>query len=66
MDPNAALAEIRETAAIVRDRIDRGEDPDVDGSVSVLVEHVEALDEWLSKGGFLPQDWLRGIGRAGR
>lgn len=22
-----------------------------------LAEHVRALDEWISKGGFLPADW---------
>lgn len=24
-----------------------------------LAEHVQALDEWLAKGGFLPEGWSR-------
>lgn len=45
MDPNATLTELR-------DMIQGTEDPD-------LIEKFEALDGWLSKGGFLPRDWDR-------
>jgi hypothetical protein len=29
------------------------------GTVSAIVEAWQALDEWLSRGGFLPTDWAR-------
>jgi hypothetical protein len=57
VDPDETLKEIRRLSAIVRDRCDRGEDPDVDGSAAELAEAVQNLDEWLSKGGFLPAAW---------
>jgi len=60
MDPDEALKEIRRLAVIVRDRCDRGEDPDVDGAASDLAEAVRGLDEWLSAGGFLPSAWAAG------
>lgn len=47
MDPNAALQKVREL-------INDGDSADV-----LLVEAFEALDDWLSKGGFLPDDWAR-------
>lgn len=56
MDPNATLAELRslclrETAA-------------GDGSYAAdIVEHFEALDEWLSKGGYLPAAWMEFRGK---
>jgi hypothetical protein len=52
MDPNATLREIR---AIVK-----GADEDgCLGSIEQarLVDLWEALDGWLSNGGFLPKDW---------
>lgn len=60
MDPNEALKELRRLAAIVRDRSDRGKDPDVDGSAGDLAAAVASLDEWLSGGGFLPTAWTVG------
>jgi hypothetical protein len=47
MDPNASLAEIR-------DIIYGAADDDFDR----LAELVSKLDGWLSRGGFLPVDWL--------
>jgi hypothetical protein len=43
MDPNAALALIRDTGSSPEERL----------------EAFEALDGWLSRGGFLPADWDR-------
>lgn len=43
MDPNATLAQIREC-------IDEADGPRA-------IELFEALDGWLSSGGFLPTDW---------
>lgn len=45
MDPNATLAAIR---AMIND----GESADV-----LLVNAFQDLDDWLSKGGALPNDW---------
>jgi hypothetical protein len=55
MDPNAALAEIRKELGQVREAIEG--DGDLVDSASCLVDAVEALDEWLSKGGFQPDAW---------
>jgi len=75
MDPNAALAAIREAQAIIQPHVEdeHWDDDmryalgdDLKEAIESLAEHVQALDEWLSKGGFLPHDWLRGTGRAGR
>ena len=57
MDPNATLKRIRQIIA-------EGDD----GSESLteeLPELVEALDEWLSKGGFLPLEWAKGRNKEG-
>jgi hypothetical protein len=43
MDPNAALRELRE--AIHQD------------DTHTAAERFEALDEWLSRGGYLPERW---------
>lgn len=60
MDPNTVLQDIR-------DMIEYLNDPDeTDHERTVawdLAEMIEALDGWLSAGGFLPQDWAtRGSG----
>jgi hypothetical protein len=57
MDPNEALKEILRLAAIVQDRCARGENPDIDGAADDLVKAIIGLDEWLAKGGFLPDAW---------
>lgn len=56
MDPNACLARIRALLPLMF--VEDGEDyrPDQD-TVTELAQHVEALDGWLSKGGFLPSAW---------
>lgn len=57
MDPNAALEKIR---SIVR--FTRGPSADMQTPSELLedlVEAVDALDGWLSKGGFPPRDWER-------
>lgn len=48
MDPNETLAEMRRLAASA--------DPD---DMDRLSQLVEALDDWLRKGGFLPRAWER-------
>lgn len=53
MDPNAALAALREQAAALTADGDYADAQDVEA----FVEQFQALDEWLSKGGFLPSAW---------
>jgi len=51
MDPDACLEEIRDVVAKINDG--------VPGLATALAELVDALDEWLSKGGFLPKGWTQ-------
>jgi|SRR5688572_14386578 hypothetical protein len=52
MDPNVTLANIRSILTVSQTR-ELSEDV-----VQELIEHVEALDEWITKGGFLPAEWV--------
>jgi len=59
MDPEAALAQARSACAQIGHQVDVvGKMPD-DEDVDRLVTAFEALDEWLCKGGFLPDAWIR-------
>jgi hypothetical protein len=51
MDPDECLRTIRE---IVK-RIE--EEDDIESDLPELADAFESLDLWLSKGGFLPDDW---------
>jgi hypothetical protein len=51
MDPDATLSEMRELAN------DLGATGSFEGDADRLAELVQALDEWLSKGGFFPKAW---------
>lgn len=51
MDPDATLAQIREL--ITQQQTDDLNDTDT----ANLVELIDSLDEWLTKGGFLPTEW---------
>ncbi len=55
MDPNATLEEMRMLSALVMD--DSVDISEID--VETLAELVISMDEWLSKGGFLPARWDR-------
>ena len=59
MDPNETLRRLRELSAtpINNNMKEFGE------LIDNLVFNFEALDEWLSKGGFLPNEWAHGAGR---
>lgn len=54
MDPDANLNEQRRVVAriLADERVSEGD-------FYRLAELVEALDQWLQKGGFLPKDWQR-------
>lgn len=54
MDPNATLAEIRKRLTVLDGCMRKGERSMLAGE---LAELVEALDGWLSRGGFLPTAW---------
>lgn len=56
MDPNETLRLLRLTIAQLR--VDA--DPDVrQAHAYEIAEYAESLDEWISKGGFLPLAWAR-------
>lgn len=68
MDPDAALAAIRTALARFRPKLDEGEPCPACGytnhahwcaEVGDLADAFEGLDEWLSKGGFLPDAWKK-------
>jgi hypothetical protein len=74
MDVNATLAEIRTLAALITDDQQACGDADLAtraDAATELAERFAALDEWITRHGFLPTDWhaaqLRVIrGQAGR
>lgn len=51
MDPNEVLKWARESVKKIL------EDEYQDEIANELAEQFRSLDEWLSKGGFLPKDW---------
>jgi hypothetical protein len=62
MDPDAALLALREALESAQHQMDEDTDHPrfcvVDnGTVASIIEHAEALDEWLSRGGVAPADW---------
>jgi hypothetical protein len=66
MDPNEALRKIRAAVREIRsiDGMSAEELEQADlswylATANSLVEHVEALDNWITYGGFLPDDWRK-------
>lgn len=62
MDPDMTLRLMRDYIRRVRDSVQgEGTDPDILRiEADQLAEYADALDQWLSKGGFLPKDWAHG------
>lgn len=55
MDPDATLEELREIARLNEEgRFEFDREP-----LERAVELIEALDEWISRGGALPAAWRR-------
>lgn len=55
MDPNKSLTELRQMVdAVSADQLV--------GITQRLAEQFEALDEWLTDGGFLPEGWAQNRG----
>src|SRR5574343_2048105 len=66
MDPDKTLKRLREVVQIGKSTFDlTPEETKVDDLIELFckaqetIELFEALDGWLSKGGFLPKDWSR-------
>ena len=57
MDPNACLAEIRQLIAESY-RLDKTDESLSPIATDRLVELIEGLDQWISRGGFLPKQWV--------
>ena len=60
MDPTTCLDEIRRLVHEInfyRDLATPHGDAEVTSLGYALTEHVEALDEWITKGGHLPSQW---------
>lgn len=56
MDPNATLTLIRDLTDLIEKNEGR---PNVVARLAAdLAEAVSNLDQWLSRGGFRPNDWL--------
>lgn len=58
MDPTANLAMQRALAGQILKTTARVE---FEQQAVELAEHVQALDEWISKGGFLPTQWREAL-----
>lgn len=58
MDPNATLELLRKQAQEILDNYEKytGHDPIADDAAN-LAELVQSLDQWLTNGGFLPEEW---------
>lgn len=56
MDPNANLEETRRLTARILADFD-AERPVCSADAARLADLAQALDEWISRGGFLPVEW---------
>jgi len=56
MDPNEALFYARQSAERILACVDDSEPID-DFDAIRLAESLQALDQWIAKGGFLPKRW---------
>jgi hypothetical protein len=56
MDPNEALRKLRKLA---KQLLDEGNAGDAAELGLDMAEQFQSLDEWMSKGGFVPTDWRR-------
>lgn len=56
MDPNTALTNLRNLVARIEHLLDADHDVE-DSDLSELVDTFYGLDQWISKGGFLPRAW---------
>jgi hypothetical protein len=60
MDVNETLRMLRTMADGLIHESDSGASPERVAAIGdTLAELVQAMDQWLSRGGFLPTDWQR-------
>jgi hypothetical protein len=59
MDPDKALADLRDALQRYRAAESANNLTAATAAAHDLAGSVEALDAWLSAGGFLPRDWMR-------
>ncbi len=57
MDPDANLKRQRELAQAIIVADEKGRASEVEDMAVELAELVQALDGWLTGGGFVPTDW---------
>ena len=60
MDPDQCLKELREAVEEMKREISKGFDGDLGDAADKAIIKFEAIDGWLSRGGFLPEDWKKG------
>jgi len=58
MDPDTNLREQLQLAKKIMRHVDKGKPIDLD-DVDRLADLVVSLDDWITRGGFLPQRWER-------
>lgn len=56
MDPDAALKAIR-TFTAHRDLLDRANPAEVAQALDEVLDLIDGLDAWLSRGGYMPEPW---------
>ena len=59
MDPDKTLLELRSALPILMGDWQPGQNVDHDATVETALAAALALDDWISKGGFLPKAWHR-------
>ncbi len=60
MDPNATLSQLRRVVARIHDNDATPRDPETAAMLQdadLLATLFDSLDEWISRGGFLPEGW---------
>ncbi len=62
MDPDVALEKLRKALASYRKWSAQACDKQALNEADKVADHFEALDQWLSSGGFLPDEWSRPTG----
>ncbi len=55
MDPNETLRALRELV----EQVHNDDEGDVNDQLEDFAGYFEALDGWISKGGFLPREWAK-------
>lgn len=60
VDPEQCLKELREAIAEMKHEMSEGFAGDLGDAAEKTIDRFEALDGWLSRGGFLPEDWKKG------